>query len=109
MIVAEINEFINEVNEKRLAYYSEMFKENAVDQYQPIFADGGKKYLKLVYGNSGGTVWGFIALTETKIGGVPVKEGDLLKPAGYNAPAKHSRGNILDGSAKWGIYGPAYL
>ena len=109
MIVAEINEFINEVNEKRLAYYSKMFKENAVDQYQPIFADGGKKYLKLVYGNSGGTVWGFIALTETKIGGVPVKEGDLLKPAGYNAPAKHSRGNILDGSAKWGIYGPAYL
>jgi hypothetical protein len=38
--------------------------------------------------------------------------GDVLKCAGYNAPAKHARGNIYDaanGLASIGPYGPAYL
>jgi hypothetical protein len=41
--------------------------------------------------------------------GVPVKKGDLMKPASWRAPAKHSRGNIFDGTAKWSHYGPTYL
>jgi hypothetical protein len=41
--------------------------------------------------------------------GVPVKKGDLLKPASWKAPAKHSRGNIFDGTDKWTFYGPDYL
>ena len=35
--------------------------------------------------------------------------GDLLKAEGWNAPAKHSRGNIFDGTAKYTMFGPAYL
>ena len=38
--------------------------------------------------------------------------GDVLKPASWNAPAKHARGNILDGQnglGSIGPYGPAYL
>ena len=38
--------------------------------------------------------------------------GDVLKPAGWNAPAKHARGNIFDdnnGLGSMGPYGPAYL
>jgi hypothetical protein len=39
----------------------------------------------------------------------PIKKGDLLKPAGWKTPAKHSRGNIFDGTASWSYYGPNYL
>tara|TARA_B110000238_G_scaffold143741_1_gene155038 strand:- start:590 stop:733 length:144 start_codon:yes stop_codon:yes gene_type:complete len=35
--------------------------------------------------------------------------GDLLKPASWSAPAKHARGNILNGSASYDSYGPNYL
>ena len=35
--------------------------------------------------------------------------GDLLKPASWNAPAKHSRGNIFKGTDEWEYYGPKYL
>ena len=38
-----------------------------------------------------------------------VLKGDLLKPASWKSPAKHSRGNIFDGSDKWNFYGPNYL
>ena len=38
-----------------------------------------------------------------------VLKGDLLKPASWNSPARHSRGNIFDGSDKWNYYGPVYL
>jgi hypothetical protein len=41
--------------------------------------------------------------------GVPVKKGDLMKPAGWQSPAKHSRGNIFEGTDKWEYYGPTYL
>jgi len=39
----------------------------------------------------------------------PIKKGDLLKPAGWRTPAKHSRGNIFDGTDNWSYYGPEYL
>jgi len=25
------------------------------------------------------------------------------------APAKHARGNIIDGTARYGVYGPEYI
>jgi hypothetical protein len=37
------------------------------------------------------------------------KKGDLLKAAGFNTPAKHARGNILNGDAKYDKYSPTYL
>jgi hypothetical protein len=39
----------------------------------------------------------------------PIKKGDLLKPASWRTPAKHSRGNIFDGTDNWSYYGPEYL
>lgn len=42
---------------------------------------------------------------------VDKSNGDILKPASYNAPAKHARGSIYDKNS-WksiGPYGPAYL
>lgn len=50
----------------------------------------------------GRSAWAFVDSTN----------GDILKPAGWKAPAKHARGNIYDEPnwSKWiGPYGPAYL
>jgi hypothetical protein len=66
----------------------------------------GSKFIKLV---SDGSVWGFIARNDGELDGVPYKRGDLLKAATFRAPAKHSRGNIIDGTDSWDIYGPNYL
>lgn len=75
----------------------------------------GKKYAKITdsYSNIQGlrtsSVWGFIVLKECTVGGIDYKPGDLLKAASYKAPAKHARGNIMDGTADYDIWGPTYL
>ena len=51
----------------------------------------GKKYVKFSTGRS---VWGFIVLENDD----KFMRGDILKPAGANAPARNfARGNILNG------------
>ena len=63
----------------------------------------GKKYIKIIRDNG---VWGFIVNTDDdKL----FKKGDILKAAGYNAPARNAaRGNIFeDYSVAW--TGPHYL
>jgi hypothetical protein len=40
---------------------------------------------------------------------VRLDDGAILKAAGWKAPAKHARGNIANGAADVGVYGPAYL
>ena len=75
----------------------------------------GKKYAKITdgYTNIQGvrteSVWGFVVLKECTVDGIDYKPGDLLKAASYKAPAKHARGNIMDGTADYDIWGPAYL
>ena len=53
----------------------------------------GRKFIKIIRDNS---VWGFVAKTDGTHKGVPMKMGDVLKAASYNAAAKHTRGNIFD-------------
>ena len=63
----------------------------------------GKKYIKIVQDTG---VFCFIAKEDFK----HFKNGDILKAAGYNAPALNSaRGNVLTGNypIKW--TGPLYL
>ena len=98
----QIQNFVTEVNEKRLKYHKEQFPSL---EFDPIEFKVSRKYVKLVTGN---TVWGFIAKENGELKGEPIREGDLLKPANWRTPAKHSRGNILDGTAKYGHYGPDY-
>jgi hypothetical protein len=64
------------------------------------------KYYKLISNKS---VWGFISKVDGIFKGSPIKVGDLLMPASWSTPAKHSRGNILDNTACYGVYGPTYL
>ena len=68
----------------------------------------GRKFIKVVEGNR---VWGFVAMVDGVHLGVPMLKGDIMKAAGWSAPAKHSRGSIFDKemheSFSW--TGPNYL
>ena len=67
----------------------------------------GRKFVKVVNENS---VWGFVSKKDGVHKGLPMKAGDVLKAAGWSAPAKHTRGNIFDKNQdyfKW--TGPNYL
>jgi hypothetical protein len=74
-------------------------------------SSGGGKYVRINHKNrkfgGGESAWGFISLVDNPTKGF--KKGDLLKAAGYNTPAKHARGNILNGDAKYDKYSPTYL
>ena len=61
----------------------------------------GRKFIKIISERS---VWGFINLTHERF-----REGDILKAAGYNAPAlNRPRGNIFENySVAW--TGPHYI
>ena len=98
-----VNDFINKVNIQRQDYY---VKADMPTQYQPIVAEVGQKYIRLWVGTG---CWGFISRVDGDLKGSPIKKGDLLKCATWKAPAKHARGNIIDGTARYGIYGPEYL
>ena len=75
------------------------------------FAEGfevkyGSKYIKLLV-KGGGSVTAFIVKTDKD---KKFKKGDILKPAGFNAPARNkARGNILDGNYPINWTGPLYL
>lgn len=98
-----VKSFIDEVNESRKHFYETHLSGLT---FEPIVLEVGSKYLRLWNGTS---CWGFIARKDGMLKGNPIKCGDLLKPASWKAPAKHARGNIIDGTAKWGVYGPEYL
>ena len=53
----------------------------------------GRKFVKIIEGNR---VWGFISRVDGVHKGAPIKVGDIMKAAGWSAPAKHSRGSIFD-------------
>jgi len=63
----------------------------------------GIKYIKVIRDNG---VFAFICKTDFK----HFKIGDILKPAGYNAPALNQpRGNVLTGNYPIRWTGPLYL
>ena len=72
----------------------------------------GQKYIKIgrvsdhTQGRMG-QVWGFVVNTDTDS---KFKKGDLLKAAGFNAPARNAaRGNVLEGGFGIRWTGPLYL
>ena len=80
-----------------------MDKDNEIHNKMRLeFATGievsyGSKYIKIVTGKHGGnrSVWGFIVNTDKD---KKFKKGDLLKAAGWAAPARNfARGNVLEG------------
>ena len=54
------------------------------------------------------SVWGFVSMVDGFNKGFAIKKGDLLMPANWSTPAKHSRGNIFEGTDSWTYHGPSY-
>ena len=84
---------------------SSVQKEMFEDFKNGISVSEGRKYIKII--SNRGSVWGFIVNTDTD---KKFRKGDILKPAGWNAPARNAaRGNILDGGYCIQWTGPLYL
>ena len=98
-----VKNFLDKVNAERKEYYE---KADMPNQYKELIIEIGNKFIRLWCGTS---CWGFISRVDGDLKGAPIKKGDLLKAATWKAPAKHARGNIIDGSARFGVYGPEYL
>lgn len=95
--------FIQKVDSERKAYYE---KADMPNQFRPFTVEIGNKFIRLWTGT---TCWGFISRVDGDLKGAPIKKGDLLKAATWKAPAKHARGNIIDGTAQYSEYGPSYI
>ena len=104
-----LENFRNEVEQMIRTHYTNNFPSMATYTLPLITLEEGKKYVRVVRadkhlpsGNiTGRNVYCF----------VNKENGDILKPAGWKAPAKHARGsihnaNVLDGC---NVYGVAYL
>lgn len=83
---------------------SEIRKQMIADFNENIRFVEGRKYTKIL---TNGSVWGFVVNAEND---KKFRKGDILKAAGYNAPARNAaRGNILDGGYSISWTGPHYL
>ena len=69
-------------------------KDDMISEYnREISYSDGSKYVKIVTGNS---VWGFVVRVHND---KKFRFGDILKPAGWKAPARNfARGNVIDGN-----------
>ncbi len=98
-----VEKFITKVNSEIEEYYATHLSNLTP---KPMEVRVGSKFIKLI---SNGSVWGFISRYDGEYKGVPIKKGDLMKAASRDTPAKHSRGNIVDETARYGVYGVQYL
>ena len=101
--VNSIEEFQDQLQNQLGEYYSKHLSGLSVPR---VKINKGSKFYKIIIDNS---VWGFIARIPMIHKGVQVRKGDLMKAAGWNAAAKHPRGNVIEGTAQYGPYGPTYL
>ena len=80
------------------------YSKEQVDKWENLFRlETGKKYIRVVRENG---VFCFIVREDSG----KFKKGDILKAAGYRAPARNSaRGNVLTGNYNIQWTGPLYL
>ena len=97
---------INNMTDAMIEDYNDFI---STERMQDKFANGfeirkGKKYIKVIKDNA---VKCFIVnTTEDKV----FDYGDILKPAGWNAPARnYKRGNVLEGNYLMNWTGPVYM
>ena len=84
----------SEIRKKMIAEFNEKITFKVNTKYIKVFTEGG-------------SVWGFVVNTDKD---KKFRKGDILKAAGYNAPARNAaRGNIVDGGYVINWTGPLYL
>ena len=104
----------NRTNYDGLSYDEQSDSEKAsTNKFNEKFINGwtvknGSKYIKLIKKlGMQNSVWGFVVATDND---KMFKKDDLLKPAGWNAPARNKpRGNVLEGGFPVNWTGPLYL
>ena len=85
---------LSDINKMMVAEFNEKITFKVNTKYIKVFSEGG-------------SVWGFVVNTDND---KKFKKGDILKAAGYAAPARNAaRGNILDGGYTIRWTGPLYL
>jgi hypothetical protein len=101
-----INQLVDNIKADYARWSKNMtsYRQEMIDEFNArVRVTEGKKYYKVIQGTS---VWGFIV----KEDGGKFRKGDILKAAGWNAPATNSaRGNIIDGGYSIQWTGPMYL
>ena len=87
-----------------VAAQSTWIKDKMIEEYcSGLRVEENRRYWKITSTNGSGTsrsVSGFIV----KAGDKKFREGDMLKPAGWAAPARNfARGNVLDGTGVYNV------
>lgn len=97
---AALSSWLNGAQQIVSKHMAENYPNNPVARLELEF---GRKYIK---------VWAVEPGSKRIHAFIDASNGDVLKPAGCKAPAKHARGNIFDaqnGLGSMGPWGPAYL
>jgi len=101
-----INQLVTDIKADYARWSKNMtsYRQEMIDEFNArVRVTEGKKYYKVIQGTS---VWGFIVKEDSG----KFRKGDILKAAGWNAPATNSaRGNIIDGGYSIQWTGPLYL
>ena len=105
MKAAMINDYVNWTTRNTTRELSDINKK-MIGEYSVNFTiTYGKKYIKIT--EKGGGVKAFVVGVDDD---KKFKKGDILKPAGWAAPARNAaRGNILEGNYAIDWTGPLYL
>ena len=103
----QLQKLVEEINKDYLRFMpptSEVREKMASEFVMSLEIIEGRKYYKII---KGGSVWGFVV----KVADSKFKVGDILKAAGWAAPARNkARGNIVEGDYSWVRWtGPEYL
>jgi len=105
-IKADVEKFLKKINSDRAKQWKKDKHTLPLEVVKVKYGKSYAKYIVFTRDNKPGSVWGFVSLDDNPRTGA--RKGALLKAASWNAPAKGSRGNILDGTARWSFYGPEY-
>jgi len=101
--------FLSALNIRSIQYQQEHFPNLAADE---IVAEQGSRYIRLVRQSTVLDAETKRPISRSAHAFIDRTNGDVLKTAGWSAPAKHARGNILaadNGLDCMGPYGAAYL
>ena len=101
MIGAMVEDYVDWTNKTSLT--EERAEERAEEFANKFEITKGRKYIKVISDRS---VTAFVMKEDDK----KFRKGDILKPAGWNAPARNAaRGNVLEGNYPINWTGPLYL
>jgi hypothetical protein len=101
MIGAMVEDYVDWTGNTSLT--EERAKERAEEFANKFEITEGRKYIKVISDRS---VTAFVMKEDDN----KFRKGDILKPAGWNAPARNAaRGNVLEGNYPINWTGPLYL